>query len=94
MAAHVVIASRDASVFAHLHPSGSISMAAMQRFAGGAASDPHAGHVMPIESAVAIPYAFPKPGPYRLFVQVKRGGQVMTGAFDVDVGPPPTAPMR
>ena len=38
MAAHVVIASRDASVFAHLHPSGSISMAAMQRFAGGAAA--------------------------------------------------------
>jgi hypothetical protein len=72
-------------VFAHLHPSGSISMAAMQKFAGEAATDPHAGHDMPIDSAVAIPYAFPKAGPYRIFVQVKRGGQVMTAAFDTNV---------
>ena len=85
MAAHVVIASRDASVFAHLHPSGSISMAAMQKFAGDAPADPHAGHVMPMDSAVAIPYAFPEGRPYRVFVQVKRGGQVKTAAFDVDV---------
>src|SRR5262249_55349716 len=47
MAAHVVVASRDGSVFAHLHPSGSISMAALQKFAGDAA-DPHAGHDMPM----------------------------------------------
>jgi hypothetical protein len=87
MAAHVVITSRDASVFAHLHPSGSISMAAMQKFAGGAAADPHAGHVMPIESAVAIPFAFPKAGPFRIFVQVKRGGGVKTAAFDADIRP-------
>jgi hypothetical protein len=87
MAAHVVIASRDSSVFAHLHPSGSISMAAMQKFTGGAAADPHAGHVMPVESAVAIPYAFPKAGPFRIFVQVKRDGQVKTAAFDVDIRP-------
>jgi hypothetical protein len=87
MAAHVVIASRDGSVFAHLHPSGSISMAAMQKFAGGAAADPHAGHVMPVESGVAIPYAFPKAGPFRIFVQVKRGGEVKTAAFDADIRP-------
>jgi hypothetical protein len=85
MAAHLVVASRDGSVFAHLHPSGSISMAAMQKFAGESTADPHAGHAMPMDSAVAIPYAFPKAGAYRLFVQVKRAGQVMTGAFDVDV---------
>jgi hypothetical protein len=87
MAAHLAVASRDGSVFAHLHPSGSISMAAMQRFAGADAADPHAGHAMPLDSRVAIPYAFPKAGAYRLFVQVKRSGQVMTGAFDVDVRP-------
>jgi hypothetical protein len=85
MAAHLVIAGFDGSVFAHLHPSGSISMAAMQRFSGAAGVDPHAGHAMPLDSRVAIPYAFPKAGAYRLFVQVKRGGKVMTGAFDVDV---------
>jgi hypothetical protein len=90
MAAHLVIASRDGSVFAHLHPSGSISMAAMQKFAGDAAADPHAGHVMPIASAVAVPYAFPKAGPFRIFVQVRRGGQVRTGAFDVDIRDKPS----
>jgi hypothetical protein len=85
MAAHLVVASRDESVFAHLHPSGSISMAAMQKFAGGATSDPHAGHMMPLDSAVAVPYAFPKAGAYRIFVQVKRGGAVKTAAFDAMV---------
>ena len=83
MAAHLVVASVDGSVFAHLHPSGSISMAAMQRFAGGSAADPHAGHDMPLDSRVTIPYAFPKAGAYRVFVQVKRGGRILTGAFDV-----------
>jgi hypothetical protein len=87
MAAHLMVASRDGSVFAHLHPSGSISMAAMQRFSGETGADPHAGHMMPLEGRVAIPYAFPKAGAYRLFVQVKRGGKVMTGAFDVDARP-------
>jgi len=84
MAAHLVVASVDGSVFAHLHPSGSISMAAMQRFAGASAADPHAGHVMPLDSRVTIPYAFPKAGAYRLFVQMKRGGKVLTAAFDVN----------
>jgi hypothetical protein len=90
MAAHLVVASRDGSVFVHLHPSGSISMAAMQKFAGGE-SNPHAGHTMPMDDAlpgsVAIPYAFPKPGPYRLFAQIKRGGVVKTAAFDVTIQP-------
>ena len=84
MAAHLLIASRDGSVFAHLHPSGSISMAAMQRFTG---ADPHAGHATALDSQIAVPYAFPKAGQYRLFVQVKRGGKVMTAAFDLDARP-------
>ena len=60
-------------------------MAAMQRFAGAAVAAPHAGHALALDSRVAIPYAFPKPGAYRLFAQVKRGDTVMTGAFDVVV---------
>jgi len=80
MAAHLLVTNPDGSVFAHLHPSGSISMAAMQRFAG---ADPHAGHVMPLDSRIAVPYAFPKAGPYRLFVQVKLAGTVKTAAFDL-----------
>jgi hypothetical protein len=87
MAAHLAVASFDGAVFAHLHPSGSISMAAMQRFAGPKVEDPHAGHDMPLDSRVSLPYAFPRAGAYRLFVQVKRGGKVRTAAFDVDVRP-------
>src|SRR5262249_32468745 len=84
MAAHLLVTSVDGSVFAHLHPSGSISMAAMQHFAG---DDPHASHAMLLDSRIAIPYAFPKAGRYRLFVQVKREGKVRTAAFDLDARP-------
>jgi hypothetical protein len=84
MAAHVVIASQNGAVFAHLHPSGSVSMAALQKFAGES-GDPHAGHAMELAGDVSIPYGFPQAGAYRMWAQVKRGGRVMTGAFDVAV---------
>jgi hypothetical protein len=82
MAAHVIVSSRDHNVFAHLHPSGSISMAALQKFTN---SGEHAGHAERVEGRVEVPYAFPQAGPYRMWVQVKRGGEVRTAAFDVDV---------
>jgi hypothetical protein len=34
---------------------------------------------------VAFPFAFPKGGSYRVWVQVKRAGKVMTGLFKVEV---------
>ena len=80
MAAHAIVANRDGSVFAHLHPSGSISMAALQKFSGGTASL-HGDHG-PVRGEAAIPFAFPQPGPYRVWVQVKRNGRVATAAFD------------
>lgn len=82
MAAHVIVASHDHGVFAHLHPSGSISMAALQKFRTSA---DHASHAATLEGRVEVPYAFPQAGTYRMWVQVKRAGQVRTAAFDVIV---------
>jgi hypothetical protein len=86
MLGHAAFVRADLSVFAHIHPSGSVPMPAL---ALAQAANPHAGHMMAAEgalpSAVSFPYGFPKPGAYRIFVQVKRGGQIETGIFDAKV---------
>jgi hypothetical protein len=41
----------------------------------------------PIAPAFAFPYGMPKPGTYRIFVQIKRAGRIETGAFDAHVVP-------
>jgi hypothetical protein len=30
---------------------------------------------------ISFPYGFPKPGDYRIFVQIKRAGKIETGEF-------------
>jgi hypothetical protein len=38
-----------------------------------------------ISPEVAFPYGFPSPGRYRIFIQMKHGDTVETGAFDAEV---------
>jgi hypothetical protein len=91
MQGHAAFVSSDRTVFAHIHPSGSVPMAAL---ALTQPQNPHAGHMMMsggdmmttgIPSEVSFPYGFPKPGAYRMFIQVKRAGEVLTGIFDARV---------
>jgi len=37
------------------------------------------------EGIVAFPYAFPRAGQYRLWLQVRMKGQIQTAVFDVTV---------
>lgn len=85
MLGHAAFVSTDRTVFAHVHPSGTVPMPAVQLTQP---DNPHAGHMMftngpPPE--VSFPYGFPKPGRYRIFAQMKRAGAVATGIFDATV---------
>ncbi|MEO7157021.1 MAG: hypothetical protein ABI039_05630 [Vicinamibacterales bacterium] len=83
MPGHAIFVRRDRRVFAHVHPSGSAPMAAMEI---AMPSNPsHAQHAGATPSTVTFPYGFPEPGQYRIFVQIKRAGAIVTGAFDADV---------
>jgi len=102
MAAHAEIIRSDAAVFAHVHPAGSVSMAALDlaqaRLPGAATGAPGTApmngmatmnglEAQPehVDPEISFPYGFPKPGLYRLFVQIKRAGRVETGVFDANV---------
>jgi hypothetical protein len=85
MAGHAAFVKDDGSAFAHTHPEGSAAMAAMM-LANGDSSDmagmDMSGAAEKIAPVVDFPYGFPSAGPYRVFVQMKRGGTVETGVFD------------
>jgi hypothetical protein len=98
MAAHGVILREDASVFVHLHPMGTVTMASQQAFAQRDRGDTTpAGRLRPMprmampsptvtmDGSFSFPYAFPKPGRYRMWVQVKLAGRVETADYEVNV---------
>jgi hypothetical protein len=89
MAGHVMLARLDGEVFVHLHPAGMISVAAQEALsvAGHPPSPAHDGTstVSPPSAELRFPFVVPAPGRYRIWVQVKRDGQILTGAFDADV---------
>jgi hypothetical protein len=129
MGGHAVVMKDDGTVYIHLHPVGSYSIASQQtmltRFenekgpfdfdkrpksvafmdsvdriiehlesmteearnkilmAGMQHDQFDASH--PEHSIVSFPYAFPAPGKYRIWVQMKRNGRVLNSAFDAVV---------
>ena len=107
MAAHAEFLRSDGAVFAHVHPSGSASMAAMELAQAGVPGSLTRGEMSPmgttgmgmsgmamtgsvrngdhVDPEISFPYGFPKPGLYRIFVQVKRAGKIETGVFDAHV---------
>jgi hypothetical protein len=103
MPSHAVITRADGAVFVHLHPSGTISMASQLAYTlrqpgdttkgvlgARITSAERASQPMVMEEepgTVTLPYAFPKPGHYRIWVQVKVRGRILTGVFDTQVGP-------
>ena len=90
MAGHAVVVRNDGQVFIHLHPLGTISVAAQARLmASTSDSTAHTTHNPTVNAAdtVYFPYAFPEPGEYTVWVQVKRAGRIVTGSFPVQVAP-------
>jgi hypothetical protein len=101
MPAHAVVVRLDGAVYVHLHTMGTVTQAAQDAFRardrgdtttqGALRIEDHSAHTMaamaaaPVQGVIEFPYAFPKSGDYRVFVQVKRNGRVLTGAFAVTV---------
>jgi hypothetical protein len=87
MAGHAVVVRPDGTVFAHLHPAGSVAMPALDLARGALEGMPGMMHSMPASASadLAFPYGFPRAGDYRIFVQVKHAGVVQTGVFDAHV---------
>jgi hypothetical protein len=78
MNAHAVVLRSDDRVFAHIHPGGTLPMLMPVAAMPGM-------NMPPPSNTATIPYGFPAPGRYRLFVQMRHGRIIETAAFDLDV---------
>src|SRR5258708_14247983 len=74
MLGHAAFVKTDGTVFAHIHPNGSASMAAFmlaQQQATGMAAMDLSPVPANLPNEVTFPYGFPSSGRYRIFVQMK-----------------------
>ena len=100
MISHAALTRDDGSVFVHLHPAGTISMGSLSVLAPNTQLMTEAGAMDSVSDVEAVgddprdlddtglvefPYAFPQPGEFTIWVQVKRAGTVLTGAFQLRV---------
>ena len=94
MLGHAAFVKTDGTVFAHIHPTGTVAMAAFMMANPKASMTGDRGQMnMPgmdmgrqaLPNTVSFPYGFPTAGPYRIFVQMKHGNVVETGTFDANV---------
>jgi hypothetical protein len=97
MHGHAMLNRIDGGVFVHLHPAGTISMAAQSTLgaAGGGVSgmgaemdwSDTADSIDGSDGSIRFPLVVPEAGPYRIWVQVRRGDSVLTGSFDTEIVP-------
>jgi hypothetical protein len=83
MSGHAAVVRDDGQVFIHLHPMGTISPAAQQRLSGQPShpADHLTNSGVMASDTLYFPYAFPERGRYTVWVQLKRNGRILTGAF-------------
>jgi hypothetical protein len=76
MMGHAAFLNGDGTTFAHTHPTGTVSMAALNlvKPPDDMKMDMDAGN-----SSVTFPYGLPKAGWYRLIIQVRRPNGIETG---------------
>lgn len=99
MTGHAVVMRDDGKVYVHLHPSGTSAMASSLAFAlrdrGDTMPDGRlrlgAGEMgmtsgQPLRE-ISFPYAFPSPGRYRVWVQLRIRDSVRTAGFETVVKP-------
>ena len=95
MLGHAAFVRTDGAVFAHIHPTGTVAMAAFMmanpQYGAGEAMNMPGMEMTPgaLPNTVSFPYGFPSSGQYRIFVQMKHGDTIETGAFDAVVAGPP-----
>jgi len=82
MGGHAEVIKKDGSVFAHIHPTGTVPMGSMAIASPASMLAMRETNPGPI---VSFPYGMPTPGVYRIFVQLKRNSHVETGGFNVAV---------